>query len=131
MLLSNNYVDGYFYPRAYKTPHWKCELTNLKNSYFKTHKSCFHSCEKNVQLFLSYLNINVPWKTLCVCHIRRASNNEDDNEENTESEHFDVYWVLTLIGIFNDSGWMSWGCHHGHLSLHLLLNFFLLQILSF
>ena len=103
MLLSNNYVNGYFYPRAYEMPVLKryelkiliLRVTIVFSSHAKKHVQFFSSLEHQCSVKNS------------VCHIKRASNDEDCNDNEKKNEDFDVYWILTLIGIFKDSGWMS------------------------
>ena len=131
MLLSNNYVDGYFYPRAYKTPHWKWELTNLKNSYFKTHKSCFQSCEKNVQLFILLehqcsVKNSVRMSYQESIQQRRRQRGKYRKRTFWRLLGFDINWDIQRFWM--DVMRMS---SRSSLSLHLLLDFFLLRILPF
>ena len=126
MLLSNNYVNGYFYPRAYEMPVLKryelkiliLRVTKVFSSHAKKHVQFFSSLEHQCSVKNS------------VCHIKRASNDEDYNKQREQERRlwrlldFDINWDIQRF-------WMDvmLGCHHGHLILHLLLNFFSFRIL--
>ena len=94
MLLSNNYVNGYFYPRAYEMPVLK--RYELKILILRVIKVFSSHAKKHVQFFSS-LEHQCSVKN-CVCHTKRASNDEDYNDNENKNEDFDVYWNLTLIG---------------------------------